>query len=197
LLAWKPAFGGRLVAAIYCSSPIQMATVRAGVLPMPAPRSAVPPIGSTIVTVDPRGRVRITSSSRDDDVDILATSPRVVCVGAAIPPDDYAEIQPLLDVLGAEMAATRKVTDKGWQPRARQIGITGRSISPRLYIGMGLSGKFNHAIGVRAAGTVLAINPDRAAPIWEHADIGIVADWRDVVPVLTARLASLPRLSAR
>jgi len=112
----------------------------------------------------------------------------VVGVGSGLTPDDYADLQPLLDVPGAELAATRKVTDKGWQPRARQIGITGRSVAPRLYIGIGLSGKFNHAVGVRAAGTVLAINPDRTAPIWEHADIGIVAEWRDVVPRLTARL---------
>jgi electron transfer flavoprotein alpha subunit len=188
LLAWKPAFGGRLVAAIYASSPIQMVTVRAGVLPRPAPRSSVPPIGSSIITTKPRGRVRITSSSRDDDVDLLATAQRVVCVGAGVPPEDYADVQPLLDVLDAELAATRKVTDKGWQPRARQVGITGRSIAPRLYVAIGLSGKFNHSVGVRAAGTILAINSERGAPIWDHADIGIVGEWRDIVPRLTARL---------
>jgi electron transfer flavoprotein alpha subunit len=188
LLAWKPAFGGRLVAAIYASSPIQMATVRAGVFPRPAPRSSIPPIGTSIVTAQPRERVRITASARDDDVDLLATSQRVVCVGAGVPPEDYTALQPLIDALGAELAATRKVTDKGWLPRARQVGITGRSIAPRLYVAIGLSGKFNHAVGVRAAGTVLAINPDRGAPIWEHADIGIVAGWRDVVPLLAARL---------
>jgi electron transfer flavoprotein alpha subunit len=188
LLAWKPAFGGRLVAAIYASSPIQMATVRAGVLPRPAHRSTVPPLGTTYMNVEPRGRVRVTSRARDDDVDVLATAQRVVCVGAAVQPAEYEDVQPLLDVLHAELAATRKVTDKGWQPRARQIGITGRSVAPRLYIGIGLSGKFNHAVGVRAAGTVLAINPDPAAPIWDHVDIGIVAEWREVVPRLTARL---------
>ena len=94
-------------------------------------------------------------------------------------------------MLGAELAATRKVTDRGWQPRARQVGITGRSIAPQLYIGVGLSGKFNHAVGIRAAGTVLAVNNDPDAPIWDHADIGIVADWHDVVPLLTTRLAEV------
>jgi electron transfer flavoprotein alpha subunit len=97
-------------------------------------------------------------------------------------------IEPLVDVLDAQLAATRKVTDKAWLPRSRQVGITGRSIAPRLYIGIGLSGKFNHAVGIRAAGTVLAVNNDPDAPIWDHADIGIVAEWRDVVPLLTARL---------
>ena len=189
LLAWKPAFGGRLVAAIYASSPIQMATVRAGVLPRPALRSTRSPVATSIVARRaPRPRARLVDRTRDDDVDVLATAQRVVCVGAGVTPDEYHELQPLLDVLGAELAATRKVTDKGWQPRARQIGITGRSVAPRLYIGIGLSGKFNHAVGVRAAATVLAVNPDRTAPIWDHVDVGIVAEWRDVVPRLATRL---------
>ena len=72
-------------------------------------------------------------------------------------------MQPLLDALGAELAATRKVTDKGWQPRSRQVGITGRSISPRLYVAVGLSGKFNHMVGVRGAGKILAINSEPGA----------------------------------
>ena len=70
-----------------------------------------------------------------------------------------------------------------------KVGITGRSIAPQLYIGVGLSGKFNHMVGVRAAGTVLAVNNDPEAPIWEHADVGIVGEWHDVLPLLTARLA--------
>ena len=186
LLAWKPAFGGRLVAAIYCSSPIQMATVRAGVLPMPAPRESSPPV--TTMRVEPRGRVVVTASARDDDISDLANATVVVGVGTGVKPDEYAALEPLLRALGAELGATRKVTDKAWMPRARQIGITGRSIAPRLYVAIGLSGKFNHMVGVRAADTILAINEDAAALIWEHADIGIVGDWREVVPRLVARL---------
>ena len=193
LLAWKPAFGGRLVAAIYASTPVQMATVRAGVLPklVPRVRTFVP---ATTRVVTPRGRVEILAQSRDDDLDVLANAARVVCVGAGVPPDAYDDLRPLLDVLDAELAATRKVTDKGWQPRARQVGITGRSIAPQLYVGLGLSGKFNHTIGVRAAGTVVAVNPDRDAPIWDHVDIGIVAGWREVVPELVARLRDARRV---
>ncbi|HEV3226513.1 MAG TPA: FAD-binding protein [Acidimicrobiales bacterium] len=186
LLAWKPAFGGRLVAAIYCSSAIQMATVRAGVLPAPP---GVPDVERIVLPAEPRGRVDILSSTRDDDIEALAVAQRVVCVGVGVNPDEYSVIQPLLAVLDAQLAATRKVTDKGWLPRARQVGITGRSIAPQLYIGIGLSGKFNHAVGVRAAGTVLAVNNDPDAPIWDHADIGIVGEWREVVPLLTAQLA--------
>jgi electron transfer flavoprotein alpha subunit len=98
-------------------------------------------------------------------------------------------LSPLAALLGAELAATRKVTDKGWAPRARQVGITGRSIAPRLYVALGLSGKFNHRVGVRAAGTILAVNTDRAAPVFEHCDVGIVGDWHEVVPKLARALA--------
>ena len=188
LLAWKPAFGGRLVAAIYCSSPAQMATVRAGVLPPPPAELEVEPIR---LAVEPRGRVRVLSTTRDDDIEALATASRVVCVGAGVKPDEYHLVEPLVTVLGAELAATRKVTDKGWLPRARQVGITGRSIAPQLYVAVGLSGKFNHAVGVRAAGTVLAVNNDLDAPIWDHADVGIVGEWHEVVPRLTAKLGEV------
>lgn len=187
LLAWKPAFGGRMVAAIYCSSPIQMATVRAGVLPAPAPRQAAT-LEVEQVVVEPRRRVEITSSARDDDLGALAEADVVVGLGTAVRPEEYGALEPLLEVLGGELGATRKVTDKGWLPRARQIGITGRSIAPRLYVALGVLGKFNHTVGIRAAGTVLAINNDPSAPIWDHADVGIVGDWREVVPALVARL---------
>ncbi|MGI8663689.1 MAG: FAD-binding protein [Acidimicrobiales bacterium] len=187
LLAWKPAFGGQLVAAIYCSTPIQMATVRAGVLSAPVERAGFD-LAVERVAVESRGRVVITSSVRDDDLDALATAHVVVGVGAGVDPGDYGRIDALAALLGAEVAATRKVTDRAWLPRARQIGITGRSVAPRLYIGIGLSGKFNHAVGVRAAGTVLGINNDPAALLWDHADIGIIGDWREVVPLLTAAL---------
>jgi electron transfer flavoprotein alpha subunit len=188
LLAWKPAFGGRLVAAIYCSSPIQMATVRAGVLPTPSPREVDSAAATSTLTVAPFGRVRVMVSVRDDDLEELATANAVIGVGVGVPPEEYGAIEPLLLALDAELAATRKVTDKGWQPRARQVGITGRSIAPRLYVAIGLSGKYNHMVGVRAAGTILAINPDPEALVWDHADVGIVGDWREVLPLLVARL---------
>jgi electron transfer flavoprotein alpha subunit len=116
---------------------------------------------------------------------------RVVGVGMGIPPERYPELDPMLAVLGAELATTRKVTDKGWLPHARQVGITGRSIAPNLYIGIAVSGNFNHTCGIQAAGTVMAINSDPQAAIFEHADIGIVADWADSVPLLVKAFGDL------
>jgi electron transfer flavoprotein alpha subunit len=188
LVAWKPAFGGQVVAAITASSPVQMATVRPGMLPRREPRQdgAV----TTRLDVTPRSRVRILDQARDDDTNVLAEAAVVVGVGEGLVPDDYAALEPLLGVLGAELGATRKVTDKGWLPHARQIGITGRSIAPNLYIAVALSGKFNHMVGVRSAGTILAINENRDVPVFAAADIGIIGDWRKAVPALVAELRS-------
>jgi electron transfer flavoprotein alpha subunit len=192
LVAAKPAFSGALVADITCTSPVQLVTVRPGVLPVPSPRLART-VRHDRRTTKPIGRVRVRSRRRDDDVEVLARAEVVIGVGAGVHPDEYAGLSALAAIFGAELAASRKVTDKGWAPRARQVGITGRSIAPRLYVAIGVSGKFNHMVGVRAAGTVLAINADADAPVFGHADIGIVGDWHDVVPVLQATLLERQR----
>jgi hypothetical protein len=82
------------------------------------------------------------------------------------------------------------VTDKGWMPRTRQVGITGRSISPRLFISIGASGKFNHVVGARGAHLVVAINNDPGALIFDSSDIGIVGDWQEVISLLTEAIAA-------
>ncbi len=186
LVAWKPAFGGQLVAAITATSPIQMATVRSGMLGPWTPRSSTPTVTNQIVA--PESRVQVLTRTRNDDLNLLADATTVVGVGMGVDPDDYPLLDPLLTLLNAPLAATRKVTDAGWLPRSRQVGITGRSIAPRLFIAIGSSGKFNHAVGIGQAGTVVAINSDPAAPIFAAADIGVVGDWREVLPRLTDQL---------
>ncbi|WP_207770301.1 FAD-binding protein, partial [Frankia canadensis] len=188
LVCLKPAFGGRQVATITAVGEPHLATVRPGALPLREPRQASPP-SRTMVEATATSTVRVLEAHRDDDVEILARASAVVGVGQGIDPTDYPLLTPLLAALGAQLAATRKVTDNGWLPRARQVGITGRSIAPRLYVALGLSGKFNHMSGVAAAGTVLAVNPDPAAPVFDEADIGIVGTWREVTDALTAALA--------
>ncbi len=188
LVSWKPAFGGRLVAAITASSPVQMATVRPGVLGLRSPRAMDTEVAVEQISIVPDGRVEVLEAGSDDDVETLLRARVVVGVGSGVAPEDYDTLEPLLKVLGAELGASRKVTDKGWLPRARQVGITGHSIAPALYVALGVQGKFNHVIGTRSAGTVLAVNLDDKAPIFDWADVGIVADWREAVPALVAAL---------
>jgi electron transfer flavoprotein alpha subunit len=186
LVAAKPAFSGALLADIVCTSDVRLVSVRPGVLPLPMPRHCVPTVSSW--PIEARSRLRRIAQRRDDDIEVLARADVVIGVGAAVQPHEYEELSPLAALLGAELAATRKVTDKGWAPRARQVGITGRSIGPRLYFAVGLSGKFNHMVGVRAAGTIVAINDDPRAMVFSQCDIGIVGDWHVVIPALAAEL---------
>lgn len=192
LVSWKPAFGGRLVAAVRAHSATQMVTVRPGVLPRFTPRTAGPLLVEVLPTT-PQTRLRILSRQQNDQLDALAMANHVVGVGYGIPPERYEELHPLLRVLNAELAATRKVTDNNWLPHSRQLGITGRSIAPNLYIALAIGGRFNHICGIQAAGTVLAINTDAKAAIFDHADIGMVADWAACVPLLVQALEHAPR----
>ncbi len=187
LVAWKPAFGGKVVAAITSSSPTQLVTVRPGVLGLGAARAGRP-VPTTVVSIGSRGLTEVLSSQIEDEMDELAAAGSVIGVGRGIAPHDYVQLDPLRRVLGAELAATRKVTDVGWLPHARQVGITGRSLAPQLYVAIGMSGKFNHMVGVRRAAFVLAVNSDPDALVFGCCDAGIVGDWREVVPILAATL---------
>ena len=190
MIAMKPAFGGWLVAEILCSSPIQMATVRPGVLPLPRPNPDRPPARRLSLASSGNSRLEVIRRYRDDDSDELANASVVVGVGQGVDPADYPKLEKHQAAIGAVFCATRKVTDYGWMPRARQVGITGHSISPRLYIAIGTSGKFNHTVGVRNAGTVFGINTDPDAPLWDVVDIGIIGDWAEVFDTLIPRLAT-------
>ncbi len=194
LLTLKPAFGGRLVAEITCTSPTQMATVRAGVLPMLRPRPgglfAADRLPPSVPAPTPHRTVRVLDRRRDDDSDLLANAEVVISIGQGVDPADLPIVERLAGRLGADLCATRKVTDAGWMPRARQVGITGHSIAPQLCIAIGTSGRFNHVVGLRGAGTVVGINPDPTCELWDWCDIGLVADWRDALEPLVDRLVA-------
>jgi electron transfer flavoprotein alpha subunit len=192
LVSWKPAFGGRLLAAIRATSDIQLATVRPGVLPLRAPRAGGRLARCTVLGASARHRVSVLSETRDDHVDDLLAAKHVIAVGAGITRDEYGQLAPLLQAIGGELAATRKVTDRGWLPRARQVGLTGHSLTPDLYLALGVAGKFNHMVGVRAAKTIVAVNTDPAAPVFDWADVGLVADWHEVVPLLAEAFTGRP-----
>jgi electron transfer flavoprotein alpha subunit len=183
LVAFKPAFGGQMVAEITCTSAVQMATVRPGILPGLRPRPNGPFAIEHLDAVV-GSRTRIIERHRDDDRDLLANAAIVIGVGAGVAPTDLPEIEAHAAAIGAELCATRRVTDAGWMPRARQVGITGHSIAPRLYLAIGTSGKFNHTVGVRSAGTVVGINPDPDCELWSACDIGMVGDWRTAMDLL-------------
>jgi electron transfer flavoprotein alpha subunit len=189
LCAWKPAFGGALVALIESSSPVQMVTVRPGTFLACDRRHAADPVPEVLRQPGPARIRTLAREVTDTDRWALFAATTVVGVGSGVDPDNYPLVEKLCRALGAELAATRKVTDNNWLPRSRQVGLTGHSISPHLYVALGISGKYNHVIGVRHATLVLAINRDPDAPIFDHADVSIVGDWQPVAEELTALLS--------
>ncbi|HET8678175.1 MAG TPA: FAD-binding protein [Blastocatellia bacterium] len=188
LVQYKPAFGGNIVALILSRTLPQMATVKPGML-----RPATPnPLrtASTISVAVPEikdHRARLVGARKEVGAEVadLEEAETIICVGTGIGgPENLPVIESLARALGGRVGATRRVVDQGWLSRHYQIGLTGKIVAPRLYIGVGARGVLNHTIGIQQSGTIVAINNDPNAEIFNTADLGVVADWAEVVPAL-------------
>ena len=119
----------------------------------------------------------------------LSQAERIVSVGRGIKGQEHLKIaQDLAQALGAEIAASRPICDAGWLPMDRQIGSSGQTVAPKLYVALGISGAIQHLVGMKGSRTIVAINKDPEAPIFEIADFGIVGDLFEIVPALIAEL---------
>jgi electron transfer flavoprotein alpha subunit len=119
----------------------------------------------------------------------LSQAPLIVAVGRGIKSQENIEIvQKLAAAMGAEIAASRPICDNEWLPMDRQIGSSGQTVSPKLYVAIGISGAIQHVVGMKNAQTIVAINKDAEAPIFDIADYGIVGDLFEIVPALTAEI---------
>ncbi len=119
----------------------------------------------------------------------LSQAERIVAVGRGIKAEEHIPLaKKLAEAMGAELAASRPICDNGWMPMERQVGSSGQTVAPKLYVALGISGAIQHLVGMKGSRTIVAINKDAEAPIFEVADYGIVGDLFEIVPALIAEL---------
>ena len=190
----RPMFQAKLVADVVPLGPApHFATVQIGAFRADARRSAARS-RPTVVTIEltdadavrqqPEPPFREAKQAVD-----LTQAPRIVSVGRGIKGEEHVQLaKDLAAALGAELAASRPIIDAGWLPIDRQVGSSGQTVAPKLYLALGISGAIQHVVGMKGARTIVAINKDPDAPIFEIADYGIVGDLFEIVPAMIAEL---------
>ena len=190
----RPMFQGKLTADVAPQGPApHIVTFQIGAFRADqAAKGASPaPIRALAVKVDPsaiRQKPEAPFQEAKQAVD-LSQAERIVAVGRGIKGQEHLPVaQKLADALGAELAASRPICDSGWLPMERQIGSSGQTVAPKLYVALGISGAIQHVVGMKGSRTIVAVNKDADAPIFEVADYGIAGVLFEIVPAFVAEL---------
>lgn len=197
LMQTRPAFGGNIMATIMCDKfRPQMATVRPHVMPMSEKQ---PDRSGTIIRetcqIEEKDILvkvlEILSDKKKDHVDVAGAEFIVSGGRGMMGKENFALLKELADELGGVVGASRSAVDAGWMPQERQVGQTGKTVRPKIYVACGISGAIQHLVGMQDSDVVIAINRDKDAPIFEVATYGIVGDLFQVIPAITNRLREL------
>jgi electron transfer flavoprotein alpha subunit len=185
-------FQGKLIAEVRANGSPQFVSIQAGAFraaePDDANRSPVERFPLQLDAAQVRSKPEKPFREAQRSVD-LGAAEYIVSVGRGIKEKDNLHIaEELAAVLGGELAASRPICDNGWLPMERQVGSSGQTVSPKIYFAIGISGAIQHLVGMKASKTIVAINKDEKAPIFEAADYGIVGDLFEVVPALVEEL---------
>ena len=166
----------------------QAGAFRADLVTKGAPRATVTPVAVDLKPEQLRTKPLELFREAKQAVD-LTQAPIIVAIGRGIKaPENIPQAEKLAKLLGGEIAASRPICDEGWLPMERQIGSSGQTVAPKLYLALGISGAIQHVVGMKGSRTIVAINKDQNAPIFEVADYGIVADIFEIIPALTKEL---------
>jgi electron transfer flavoprotein alpha subunit len=183
----RPVYGGKAVQEEVPEAPVTLAVMRPGALaalePDPSRHGDVRPLA---VSFDGAGRPELVEQVVEASEGPKLEEARVIVSGGRGlgGPENFRMLQDLADVLGAAVGASRAAVDEGWVPASWQIGQTGKSVRPDLYLAFGISGASQHMAGLAAAKTIVAVNSDEQAPIFETARLGVVGDYRQILPPL-------------
>ena len=194
LLFVRPIFQGRVNADVALEGPaphlvtFQIGSFRADAVKKGAQPAAVKTLAADVDASAIRQKPEAPFREAKQAVD-LTQAERIVSVGRGIKSEEHIAIaRELAQALGAELAASRPICDSGWLPMERQIGSSGQTVAPKLYLALGISGAIQHVVGMKGARTIVAINKDPEAPIFEIADYGIAGDLFEIVPAMIQAL---------
>jgi electron transfer flavoprotein alpha subunit len=186
LIATRPMYGGKILADVALEGDLKIVALRPNAMEIAE-------------TAGDGGMEKISLDTGDIKIDTIASNlvtgkvdlteaDIVVTGGRGMGGDDYTVVEELATVLGAAVGASRSAVDEGWRPHSDQVGQTGKVVSPNLYIACGVSGAIQHLAGMSSSKTIVAINKDPEAPIFQKADYGIVADLFEAVPLMTEEI---------
>jgi electron transfer flavoprotein alpha subunit len=188
LVGKRPALGDSVIADVGWKTEPRIALIRSGTF-APVESGGSAEVSKIPVEVQDFSKqaVMVERAHEESQGPSIEDADVIVAGGRGLgQPENFSLVEDLAKALGGAVAATRAVVDAGWYPYSTQVGQTGKTVSPKLYIACGISGAIQHKVGMQGAGTIVAINKDPNAPIFEYSDLAVVGDVHEIVPKLTA-----------
>jgi electron transfer flavoprotein alpha subunit len=189
VIAIRPVYAGKAIVEGKITSRVKVFTIRPNVFKINEAEDKVEAFVDVREVESPNLKTRVTELKKSEGKLDVAEADIIVSGGRGLKgPENFKIIEELAEVLGAAVGASRAVVDAGWRNHGEQVGQTGKTVSPKLYIACGISGAIQHLAGMSSSKYIVAINKDKDAPIFSVADYGIAGDLFEIIPVLTEEI---------
>ncbi|NMB82867.1 MAG: electron transfer flavoprotein subunit alpha/FixB family protein [Ignavibacteria bacterium] len=191
IIATRPIYAGKVLLDVKLSSPVKIFTLRPNIFPATVVGDSKAEVSITNVD-NPDLSTKVIEIKKSEGKLDVAEAEIIVSGGRGMKgPEHFKLIDDLAEILGAAVGSSRAVVDAGWRPHSEQVGQTGKTVSPTLYIALGISGAIQHLAGMRSSKFIVAINKDKDAPIFQIADYGIVGDVFEIVPAMIEEIKKI------